>query len=265
MNIHKTAVIDNNVIIEENVEIGAYSVIKGKVKIGKNTIIKDNVTIYGPITIGEENIFHPGAVIGNVSQDLKYKGEETEVIIGNKNSIREFVTIHQGTADGGYKTVIGDNNLLMSYVHIAHDCQIANNVIIANSTQLAGHVILNDFAYIGGMVGVHQFVTFGSHCFVGFMSRINRDVPPFITVEGNPASERFINSTGLSRRGFSQDDILLIKKAFNILYVDKSTKQEKYEKLLATDFQNNLYIQKLLNFLDAVEKGKNGRALEGLR
>ncbi len=265
MTIDATAIIGKEVELDEDVEIGAYTVLKGKIKIGKGTIIKDHAVIYGPTTIGNENIIHPGAVIGNISQDLKYHGEETEVIIGNKNSIREYVTIQQGTELGGYKTIIGDNNLIMGYSHIAHDCIIGNNIIMANTTQMAGHVIINDYAYIGGLVGIHQFVTLGRHCFVGFMSRLNRDVPPFVTVEGNPATERIINQTGLKRRGFSDEDIRLIKDAFLILYMSKKNSHEKMELLKAEKFAGNKYIDELLQFNDETSIGKNGRALEGKR
>ena len=265
MIIDPTAIIGDEVELGENVEIGAYSVLKGKIKIGSGTVIKDHVVIYGPTTIGKDNVIHPGAVVGNISQDLKYKGEETEVIIGDKNSIREYVTIQQGTTYGGLKTVIGNNNLIMGYSHIAHDCILGNNIIMANTTQMAGHVVINDYAYIGGLVGIHQFVTVGRHCFVGFMSRLNRDVPPFVTVEGNPATERIINQTGLKRRGFSDEDITLLRKAFQVLYISKKTKAEKTELLNSDKFTSNEYVKELLSFIEETAKGKNGRALEGKR
>ncbi|MBU1101495.1 MAG: acyl-ACP--UDP-N-acetylglucosamine O-acyltransferase [Bacteroidetes bacterium] len=265
MSIDSTAIIESEVELAEDVEVGAYSVLRGKIKIGKGTVIKDHVTIYGPITFGENNTIHPGAVLGNVSQDLKYKGEAAEVVIGDNNSIREYVTIQKGTADGGAQTIIGNNNLLMGYVHIAHDCRIGNNVIIANTTSLAGHVIIDNYAYIGGLSGIHQFVTIGESCFVGFMSRINKDVPPYSIVEGNPARPRTINSVGLTRRNFHPDDIALIKKAFVTLYVSKVTRAEKLQTLQADEFKNNEFVQNLLAFDLASAKAKSGRALEELR
>jgi UDP-N-acetylglucosamine acyltransferase len=265
MNINSTAIIDKEAVLGDDVEIGAYCVIKGKVKIGSGTIIKDHVTIYGPLTMGSNNIVHPGAVLGSVPQDLKYKGEASEVIIGNDNTLRECVTIHQGTESNEGKTVLGNNNLIMAYTHVAHDCMLGNNIIIANATQLAGHIIVQDYAYFGGIVGVHQFVTIGRHSFLGFLSRINKDVPPFVTVEGNPSKERFINAEGLKRRGFSQEDITLLKKAFGALFNIEKTYNEKVEVLKSTGLINNLYVKELLDFVTARNNGKNGRALEAAR
>jgi UDP-N-acetylglucosamine acyltransferase len=265
MNINPTALIDKEVVLGENVEIGAYTVIKGKVKIGNGAIIKDHVTIYGPLTLGSNNIVHPGAVLGSVSQDLKYRGEASEVIIGNDNSIRECVTIHQGTESNNGKTILGNNNLIMAYTHIAHDCTIGNNIIIANTTQLAGHIIVHDYAYFGGIVGVHQFVTIGRHSFLGFLSRVNKDVPPFVTVEGNPSKERCINVEGLKRRGFSQEDISFLKKAFEVLFITEKNYKEKVEMLKSTELINNLYVKELLDFVTARNNGKHGRAQEGTR
>lgn len=265
MIIHETAIIDKTVELADDVEIGAYSIIKGNVKIGKGTHVRENVTIYGNTTIGCGNVIHPGAIVGNISQDLKYKGEETEVIIGDNNSIRECVTIHQGTADGGYKTVIGNNNLIMAYVHIAHDCQLGNNIIIANTTQLAGHIVIHDYAYIGGMVGVHQFVTFGRHCFVGFMSRINKDVPPFVTIEGAPARERGLNTIGLKRKNIADEDILAIRTAYNVIFNSKDTWDAALLRLEEKGISNNQYVAELVDFMQLSKSGKNGRYLEGLR
>jgi UDP-N-acetylglucosamine acyltransferase len=265
MNINSTALIDKEVVLGDNVEIGAYTVIKGKVEIGSGTIVKDHVTIYGPLTLGSNNVIHPGAVLGNVSQDLKYRGEASEVIIGNDNNIRECVTIHQGTEANDGKTILGNNNLIMAYTHIAHDCILGNHIIIANTTQLAGHIIVQDYAYFGGIVGVHQFVTIGRHSFIGFLSRVNKDVPPFVTVEGNPSKERCINVEGLKRRGFSQNDISFLKKAFGVLFITEKTYQEKVEMFKATELMNNIYVKELLDFVTARNNGKNGRALEAAR
>lgn len=265
MNIHPSAVIESSVKLGSNVEVGAHAVIKGEVEIGDNSIIKDNSTIYGPLKMGTGNIIHPGAVLGDVSQDLKYKGEASQVIIGNDNQIRECVTIHQSTTLNNGKTVVGNNNLLMAYTHVAHDCKLGSNVIIANGTQLAGHVHIDDFAYIGGLSGVHQFVTIGKNSLVGFMSRINKDVPPFVTVEGNPSRERFINAIGLKRKNFSAEEISLLKKAFNILFIFGRTLKEKESLLSSDEFKNDLHVKELLDFVLASSRGKNGRALEAFR
>ncbi len=265
MNIHPTAVIDNEVVLGDNVEIGAYCVIKGKVEVGDGCVLKDHSVLYGPLLLGMGNVIHPGAVLGNINQDLKYRGEPSQVIIGDNNSIRECVTIQQGTTANEGKTIVGSNNLIMAYTHVAHDCVLGNNIIIANGTQLAGHIVIEDFAYIGGLVGVHQFVTIGRNSFIGFMSRINRDVPPFIIVEGNPSKERSINTEGLKRKNFSPDDITILRKAFIVLFVSGLTKSEKMKTLEKKEFADNQYVQQLIASVEASINGKNGRALEASR
>lgn len=265
MNIHPTAIIEKEVILGNNVEIGAYCVVRGKVEIGDGCILKDHSVLYGPLKLGSGNVVHPGAVVGNINQDLKYKGEPSQVIIGDNNSIREYVTIQQGTIANEGKTIVGNNNLIMAYSHIAHDCMLGNNIIIANSTQLAGHVVIKDFAYLGGLVGVHQFVTIGRNCFVGFMSRINRDVPPFVIMEGNPSRERSINTEGLKRKNFSVEDIAILRKAFIILFVSGLTQAEKIKSLQQKEFAENQFVQELAAAIEASTNGKNGRAREALR
>jgi len=265
MKIHSTAIIGKDVVLGKNIEIGAYCVVTGKVEIGEGCILKDHSVIYGPLKMGKGNVIHPGAVLGNINQDLKYRGEPSQVIIGDNNSIRECVTIQQGTVANQGKTIIGNNNLIMAYTHIAHDCVLGNNIIIANGTQLAGHIVIRDFAYIGGLTGVHQFVTIGKNCFIGFMSRINRDVPPFVIVEGNPSKERSINTEGLKRRNFNPDDITILRKAFIVLFVSGLTKPEKIKTLQKNEFADNQYVQQLIAAVEASANGKNGRALESLR
>jgi UDP-N-acetylglucosamine acyltransferase len=265
MSIHPTAIIDKEVELGNNVEVGPYSVISGKVKIGDGTVIKDHVTIYGPLRMGSENKVHPGAVLGDIPQHLSYKDEETEVIIGNNNVFREVSTVQQGSASGTGKTIVGDNNFIMAYSHVAHDCVVGNNIIMANLTQLGGHVVVQDFAYIGGVVGIHQFVTLGRYSFVGFSSRINKDVPPFVIVEGNPARERSINTVGLSRKNFSSEEIALLKKAFKVLFMKKTPLSEKREILTAGEFAGSAHVEELLTFIEAKARGKNGRAQEAMR
>lgn len=265
MNIHPTAVIDKEVQLGANIQVGAFTVIKGDVTIGDGSVIMDHAVLYGRISMGSGNTVHPGAVVGNVSQDLKYKGEASQVIIGNNNSIRECVTIHQGTITNYGKTIIGNNNYIMAYTHIAHDCHLGNNIIIANSTQLAGHIVINDYAYIGGLVGIHQFVTIGRNCFVGFMSRINKDVPPFVTVEGNPARERAINVEGLKRKNFSSEEIAALKKAFNIFFIKGKSSREKLEFLKSEKIDTSPNVKILTDALVASASGKYGRALEAFR
>ena len=264
-NIHPTAVIEGDVNIGANVKVGAYAVIRGEVTVGDGTEIMDHAVLYGRLKIGEKNTIHPGAVIGNISQDLKFGGEETEVIIGNENSIRECATIQQGTAGGGSKTIVGNNNLIMAYAHVAHDCIIGNRVIITNAVQIAGHVVVQDYARIEGIVGIHQFVTVGAYSFVGFLSRITKDVPPFMIVEGHPARERSINVVGLHRAGFTDSDIALIKKAYKVLYISNDDIVTKIARLNEKEFCENEHTQKLAAFVEATSNGKNGRALEAVR
>jgi len=263
--IHPTAIIGDSVKLGEKVEIGPYAVIDGEVTIGDECVIKNHATVYGPLSMGKGNVIHPGAVVGNVSQDLKYRGEKTEVVIGDNNSIRECATIQQGTAGGGGKTTVGNNCLIMAYAHVAHDCVIGNNVIIVNAVQIAGHCKIHDYARIEGVCGIHQFTTIGAYSFVGFLSRVTRDVPPFVIVEGSPARERTINLIGLQRAGFSTDDIALVKRAYKILYRSSHNISEKISLLKATPFSDNRHIQHLAEAVEATSNGKSGRALEADR
>jgi len=218
--IHKTAIVEEGAILGKGVEIGPYTIIGSEVIIGDNTIIESHVVIDGITIIGENNKIYSYASIGKESQDLKYKGEPTKTIIGNNNRIREFVTIHRGT-DDKWETVIGDNNLLMVYVHIAHDVVVGNNCILANNVTLAGHVTVDDFAIIGGLTPVHQFCRIGSHSMTGGGSAIVQDVPPFVLAEGNKAIARGLNSVGLSRRGFSKEDVSTLKKVYRLIFRSK--------------------------------------------
>jgi len=218
--IHKTAIVEEGAILGKGVEIGPYTIIGSEVIIGDNTIIESHVVIDGITIIGENNKIYSYASIGKESQDLKYKGEPTKTIIGNNNRIREFVTIHRGT-DDKWETVIGNNNLLMVYVHIAHDVVVGNNCILANNVTLAGHVTVDDFAIIGGLTPVHQFCRIGSHSMTGGGSAIVQDVPPFVLAEGNKAIARGLNSVGLSRRGFSKEDVSTLKKVYRLIFRSK--------------------------------------------
>lgn len=228
--IHPTAVIHPQAEIGPNVTIGPYSVIEAEVTIGANNQIGPHVVISGPTNIGSGNRIFPGAVIGLEPQDLKYRGAKSRVKIGNNNIIREYVTINRATAEGEV-TVIGDQNLLMAYVHVAHNCAIANKVVIANNVALAGHVSIESKAVIGGVLGVHQFVHIGTLAMVGGMSRIDRDVPPYMLVEGNPGRVRSLNFVGLKRTGMTPDEIKLLKEAFRLLYNSQYTLNQALEQL----------------------------------
>ncbi len=215
--VHETAIIDRRAEIGKRVTIGPYAIIGEHVKIGDDTTIGSSVLVDGYTMIGSKNrVFH-GASIGTPPQDLKYRGAISYVEIGDGNIIREFVTVNSATEERE-STVIGNNNLLMAYVHVAHNCHVCNNVILANAVNLGGHVTVHDFAIVGGVVPVHQFVSIGAHSFIGGGSRIPKDIPPFIKVAGNPPHVSGINSVGLKRRNFTIEQRVLIKKAFCILY-----------------------------------------------
>jgi UDP-N-acetylglucosamine acyltransferase len=228
--IHPTAVVHPKAELHPTVQVGAYAVIGAQVKVGPETIIGAHVVLEGPCEIGARNQIFPGAAIGMEPQDLKFVGEPTWVKIGDDNVIREYVTINRATGEGE-ATTIGNNNLLMAYVHVAHNCIIEDHVIIPNSVALAGHVHIESRARLGGVLGVHQFVHIGRHSMVGGMSRIDRDVPPYMLVEGNPVRVRTLNLVGLKRSGMAASDLQILKKAFRILYRSALTFKEALEQL----------------------------------
>jgi UDP-N-acetylglucosamine acyltransferase len=216
--IHPTAIIHPSASLGEGVEIGAYSIIGADVCIGQGSRIAAHVVIEGPTRIGVENQIYPFASIGAAPQDKKFNGEPTELIIGDRNVIRECCTFNRGTAQDKGKTVIGDDNWIMAYVHIAHDCTIGNHTIFANNATLAGHVEVRDWVILGGFTLVHQFCVIGEHAFSGMGSAIAKDVPPYAMVSGAPAEPHSINLEGLKRRGFSKEAIQRVKEAHRILY-----------------------------------------------
>ncbi len=216
--IDNRAVVDPKAEIDEGVTIGPFSVIGAGVKIGRGTTIGSHAVVKGPTRIGVDNKIFQFSSIGEDPQDKKYAGEETFLEIGDRNTIREFVTINRGTAQDAIATRLGNDNLLMAYTHIAHDCQVGNHTIMANAASLAGHVRLDDWAILGGFCTVHQFCHIGTHSFAGLNSTIKRDVPPFVLIDGSPAKPHGINSEGLRRRGFSDESIQQIKRAYKIIY-----------------------------------------------
>jgi UDP-N-acetylglucosamine acyltransferase len=255
--IHPTAIIHPDAELHPTVEVGPYVVIGGRVKIGAQTSISAHAVIEGPTEIGIGNRIFPGAVIGLEPQDLKYKGGESWVKIGDYNQLREYVTINRATAQGEV-TQIGSRNLLMAYAHVAHNCVIEDEVIIANAVALAGHIHVESKARISGVLGVHQFVHIGSLAMVGGMSRIERDVPPFTIVEGNPSRVRTLNLVGLQRSGLSAADLGQLKKAFRLVYRSGIPLQEALEQLEI--FSDNPYVQHFRRFLQgsATEAGRRG-------
>jgi len=251
--IDKTAIIEDGAIIDKTAEIGAYAYIGSKVKIGANTKIHHHATVEGKTTIGENNEIFPYASIGTAPQDLKYNGEDTELIIGNNNKIREFTLINTGTIQDNGKTIIGDNNLFMGYVHIAHDCVIANNCIFANAATLAGHVHIDDGAVVGGMTPIHQFVHIGSLAMIAGASAVSQDVPPFCMVEGNRAKLRGLNLTGLRRGLENRKDIDEIKKVYKELFESGKPLKENAQNIL--DNTQNIYVKKLVEFVVNSKRG----------
>ncbi len=255
MSIHKTAIVHPKAQIAEGVEIGPYSVIGEHVSIGKNTKIGPHVVIEGWTEIGEENKIFQFASIGAVSQDLKYHGEEAYLKIGNRNTIREYVTMNIGTEGGGGVTSIGDNNLFMISSHIAHDCQIGSNIIIANVGTLAGHITVDDGAIVGGVVAIHQFCRIGKMAIIGGCSKVVQDIPPFMMADGHPAEVRGINLIGLRRKQFEKDAISRIKDAHRILYRSNLNTSQAIDKLkeeLGTDAPE---VKTILDFVEKSERG----------
>ncbi|HDQ03819.1 MAG TPA: acyl-ACP--UDP-N-acetylglucosamine O-acyltransferase [Deltaproteobacteria bacterium] len=218
MKIHSTAIVEPGAQLDENVEIGPYSIIGPDVEIGKNTIIGAHVVIEGNTKIGEECHIHQFCSIGAPPQDWKFGSEKTFLVIGDFNSIREFVTIHRATAEGDGETTIGEHNMIMAYCHIAHNCKIGNHVVMANAATLAGHVNIEDHAVIGGLSGIHQFSNIGAHCIVGGASAVVKDVPPYTMASGNHAKLFGLNTIGLKRRNFSDETIRALKKTYHIVF-----------------------------------------------
>jgi len=216
--IHPTAIISPDAQLAEGVEVGPYSIIGDDVKIGKNTIIGPHTVIDNYTHIGEGCHIFQFCSIGAPPQDLKFGGEKTRVIIGNFNTIREFVTIHRATSADIGVTIIGDHNLIMAYVHVAHNCKLGNNIVMVNAAALAGHIHIEDHAIIGGLTGIHQFCRLGAHCMIGGVSAVVKDVPPYCIVQGNHAKLFGLNLVGLKRRDFSENTIKAIKDAYRIIF-----------------------------------------------
>ena len=216
--IHATAIVHPNAKIGAHVEVGPYAVIGEHVEIGDNTWVGPHVVINGRTRIGRDNRIYQFASLGEVPQDKKYAGEPTRLEIGDRNTIREFCTLNLGVPQAGGITTVGDDNWIMAYTHIAHDCHVGNHTTLANNTTLAGHVHLGDWVTVGGLTGIHQFVKVGAHAMVGFASAVSQDVPPFMLVDGNPLAVRGYNVVGLRRRGFSPERIAAVKQMHKLIY-----------------------------------------------
>ena len=252
--IHATAIIDATAELDSGVEVGPYSIIGPRVKIGKNTRIGPHVVIDGWTEIGEECVIFQFASLGAVPQDLKYRGEESRVIIGSNNTIREFVTINRGTAQAGGETRVGSNNLLMAYCHVAHDCRIGSHVVLANAATLAGHIEMEDHAIVGGLTAVHQFVRLGSYCIIGGCSGVSQDIPPYMMANGQRAQLYGLNIEGLKRHRFPEEAVNNLKKAYRLIFRSGLTVEKALEQL-ESEIQNSAEVNHLITFIKASKRG----------
>ncbi|MHC4975210.1 MAG: acyl-ACP--UDP-N-acetylglucosamine O-acyltransferase [Planctomycetota bacterium] len=263
--VHPTAVIDPEASVHPSVRIGPYCVIGANVTIGEGCILHNHVTIEGKTTLGFENVIYPFAVIGAEPQDLKFKGDMTELIIGDRNRFREHVTLHRGTEVGGGKTVIGSDCLLMVGAHIAHDCVIEDQVVIANQVLLGGHTHVEFGATIAGGAGLHHFTSVGKFAFVGGLARISKDVPPFLVVEGNPAEPRKVNTTAMVRRGWDPEEIEAVRQAFKRLFRKHDQPMQVVMDDLRAIPDQFPSVVKLCDSIERTQLGVHGRYRECLR
>jgi UDP-N-acetylglucosamine acyltransferase len=255
--IHPSSVLSPDVELGEDVEIGPYCLIQGKVKIGKGTFVEGHVTLgsrYGILEIGENNHFSPGAVIGGPPQDLTYKSEPTKLIIGNNNTFREFSTVSLATSKGDGKTEIGNNGYFMAYTHVGHDCKVGNNVTIANNSHLGGHCEIEDGVFIGGVSAFNQFTKVGKGAFVAGSSIVNKDIPPFTRAQGTYCVVRATNKIGLSRKGYSREEVSNIHKAIRIIILGSHTVEEGIGRIQA-ECTPSPNIEYFINFIRNSKRG----------
>ncbi|MGL6161515.1 acyl-ACP--UDP-N-acetylglucosamine O-acyltransferase [Microbulbifer sp.] len=230
--IHPTAIVDESAVLGSGVSIGPYTIVGPQVEIGNGCEIASHVVLSGPTTLGSNNRIYQFATVGQDTPDKKYKGENTTLVIGDNNVIREGVTIHRGTVQDRGETTIGNDNLIMAYAHVGHDSVIGSHTILVNNVALAGHVQVRDWAILGGFTMVHQYCSIGEHAFTGMGAAIGKDVPAYVMVAGHPAEAKTINAEGLRRRGFSREEISLISKAYKMVYRRGLTLQEALEALI---------------------------------
>jgi UDP-N-acetylglucosamine acyltransferase len=252
--VHPTAIVSAEARLAADVTIGAFSLIGPEVELGAATTVASHVVITGRTRLGQRNRVFQFASVGEIPQDRKYGGEPTRTSIGDDNVIREFVTIHAGTAQDRGITTIGDRNLLLAYSHIAHDCLIGDDTTFSNNAQLAGHVVVGDYAVLGGFVGVHQFCRIGAHAMIAAGSIVLQDVPPFVTAAGYPAKPRGVNVEGLRRRGFSAEDVAAIRRAYRTLYRAKLPLEEA-RNAIAAEAAAAPAVNSLASFLDVAGRG----------
>lgn len=254
LEIHATALVHPGAVIAPGVRIGPFSSIGEHVSIGEGTQIESHVVVEGWTEIGEQCHIFPFVYIGAIPQALRYRGEPTQVIIGHHNVIREYVTIHRGTADGKGKTVLGDHNFIMGYSHIAHDCQVGNHVVMANASTLGGHILVEDHAIIGGLVAIHQFVRVGRYAIIGGASGVPMDIPPYMRAAGNRAKLFGLNTVGLKRHSFPEETVRALKQAYKILFRSHLTSGKAIAKV-EKEVPDLPEIQHLLAFMRSSERG----------
>jgi len=252
--IHPTALIDPDATLADDVEVGAFSIIDAKVRIGSGTKIGPHAVITGRTTIGKNNHIFQFTSLGEQPQDKKYAGEDTELIIGDNNTIRELCTFSRGSAQGGGVTRIGSNNWIMACVHIAHDCQLGDDIIMANNASLAGHVTVGNFAILSGYSLIHQFCSVGEHSFTSFASHVNQSIPPYVTVSGEKARVKGINSEGLKRRGYTSEQITQVRRAYKAIYREGRPLEEA-KAILKEMAADSPEVQSMVDFLDLAERG----------
>jgi UDP-N-acetylglucosamine acyltransferase len=258
LRIHPTAIVDPNAELDDSVEVGAYSIIGPYVKIGARTKIGPHVVIEGHTTIGCDNTFFQFSSIGGAPQDKKYAGEATRLEIGDRNLIREFCTFNVGTVQDGGVTRLGNDNWIMAYVHLAHDCQVGNSTIFANNASLAGHVEVGDWVILGGFSGVHQFCKIGAHAMLGMNTSLTQDVPPFVILNGNPAAAHGVNVEGLKRRGFTREQINAVRNAYKLIYKSGLTLDEAKAALATAEADapdSAPHLRAMREFLDSTTRG----------
>jgi UDP-N-acetylglucosamine acyltransferase len=256
--VHATAIVDAGADLADGVSVGPYAVVASGVQVGEGTTIGPHAVIEGPTRIGRDNRIHAHACLGGAPQDMKYGGEPTELVIGDRNTIREFCTFNRGTSQDSGVTRVGDDNWIMAYVHIAHDVRVGDHTILANNATLAGHVVVGDWAIVGGLSGVHQFCKVGAHAMLGFQSHVSQDVPPFMMASGNPLGVHGFNVEGLRRRGFSRERIAQVKQMHRLLYRDGLTLAQATEAIAALAGQladGEADVRMLLDFLSASTRG----------
>jgi len=251
--IHPSALVDNSAEIAEDVIIGPYCVIGANVNIAPGCELKSHVVIGPHSELGENNVVYPFACLGEAPQDKKFNDEQTHLKIGKNNTIREYVTINRGTVDDRKVTEVGDDNWIMAYVHIAHDCVVGDHTIMANGTTLAGHVHIGDYVILGGFTKIHQFCRIGAHAFTAMDTALQKDVPPFVMAHGTPAKPRAINFEGLKRRGFSKDRIRLIKKAYKCIYQSDLPLAEALETMQAMASESKDVLS-MVDFIQASQR-----------